>query len=805
MIPRDNYVKPIPPKPIEPKPPTQPQTQAQTPPQTTVAFKQGEPQYIGATNRYNLDKKYDATLPTPSKALDQINNLPKPDPSDKAAVEKYKQQRKAIADDAINNSKPPKIEDFRNAGLNGRTAEYEYQQAKQGYDSQIRELKKISADAKNYPDKILTPYEAQQEIENLPRPDRGNPQSVLDYNNRRAAIADSALLYAKPPTREDFSSLPGRTGAYEYQEALTNYNTTVAQLKEDSNAGGTTALPTMTDAEADKAATDFINARGGVNNEDDAHGVGQDVAALAKTDPEGAALVMQKVQDKLKNTDYGDNVASGFVDSMSVEELRSFSQASYEGESVLRNLQDHLRSGDVHEGEYKQSDKIDEAITGLNPQSLQGNPEQDAKTIDEQLQKLPPSMREKYIQAVLDHPAGGAAIKYAGAMSPEGQAALGKALGDLYAKDPSGTIAALHEITDSKDATLYPWYLQSGLANAIAKSGNDGLIKEFAQNEINRAKGNPDEVRGYVNAITAYAGLSPEGLQDVMKNNPDFFKAANEAGKFDATYSGVIENGFGDLLKKAAQVTDANGNPTPEAMRLFKEGMQYAGENTFTKEGLGEFFIKHQDAIINTYLNDNGYDLTSQGLKDLNSFYKNVLFTTPLGSNAKDAAMAITAKMNATLADADRLSDQEFLDKYGKNKHDMTSLVGEQYGTMVNAMEESLKNIKDKSEAEAKQIVDVLGGIISVGEQVASVAGPEATIGSAIIGEGLKLALGAAGDDIAKGKYDEAVKELKDNGINPDNFDDYTFNDVLGKIKNREAHDSVRDAFDYVKEVLDGE
>ncbi len=296
--------------------------------------------------------------------------------------------------------------------------------------------------------------------------------------------------------------------------------------------------------------------------EDKAYAVGRDVAELAKTDPEAAALVMKKVQEKLDGTDKGDNVASGFVNNLSVEQLREVSQANG-GETVLTDLQNRLRSGSVHDNEYSEAAKIDEAITGLNPNSLQGNPEQDAKTIDEQLKKYPPEMREKYIAAVLKHPAGGEAIKYAGVMSPEGQEALGQALGKIYAKDPTGTTALLREITDSQDASLYPWYLQSGLATVISKSGNDDLIKSFAQNEINRAKGNPDEVRGYVNAVTAYAGLSPAGLQDVMKNNPDFFKTVDEAGKFTKDYSGIIENGFGELLKKAAQVTDANGNPTP--------------------------------------------------------------------------------------------------------------------------------------------------------------------------------------------------------------------------------------------------
>lgn len=797
-----NFVKPLQPKPLPkpvPKPEPNPPIQQQY---NNVSAKKAEAEFVGAINKTRLEKQFAANQPSPSKALEEISNLPKPDLNDKAAVKAYKEQRKQIADNAVKNSQPPRIEDYRNSGLNGATASYEYREAKSYYDSQISELKKISADAQAYPDKILTPGEAVIEINNLPRPDRNDPKAIQEYNNKRAAIADSALMYAEPPTRDDFKGLNGATASYEYRQALSDYNNYVGQLQEASNSRYSSTPPPMTDAEADKAAQDLINKNGGATNEDKAYAVGRDVAELAKTDPEAAALVMKKVQEKLDGTDKGDNVASGFVNNLSVEQLREVSQANG-GETVLTDLQNRLRSGSVHDNEYSEAAKIDEAITGLNPNSLQGNPEQDAKTIDEQLKKLPPEMREKYIAAVLKHPAGGEAIKYAGVMSPEGQEALGQALGKIYAKDPTGTTALLREITDSQDASLYPWYLQSGLAAVISKSGNDDLIKSFAQNEINRAKGNPDEVRGYVNAVTAYAGLSPAGLQDVMKNNPDFFKTVDEAGKFTKDYSGIIENGFGELLKKAAQVTDANGNPTPEALKLFNQSIQYAGDNISTKEGLGEFFTKHQDAIVNSYLGENGYDLTSDGLKTLNTFFKDVLFTPPLGANVKEVATAFTAKANAVLADADKLSDTEFETKYGKNKHDMTSLVGEQYGTMVNAMEESLKNIKDKSDAEAKEIVDVLSGIISVGEAAGGAGGPVAAVGTALIGEGLKLALGAAGDDIAQGRYDDAVKKLKEDGIDPEKFDDYMVNDVLVNIDNQVAHDSFRDAFDYVKEILE--
>ncbi|MEP6902220.1 MAG: hypothetical protein ABJA66_10750, partial [Actinomycetota bacterium] len=594
---------------FQPKPVVKPEVKPEIKQLNTVTdTKKGEVDFLAATNKIKLQKQATAQKPTPYGALEQINQLPKPDPTDQPAVTDYKAKRKAIADDAIKNSEPPKPEDYQ--GLNGATRSYEYNQDKQFYNSQISQLKKISKEAEMFPDKILSPGEAVNEINNLPRPNRNDPRSVLEYNNKRAEIADAALLYAKPPKIEDYrnSGLNGATANYEYSQDLAYYNTSVSGLKEDSAANGTTILPQMTAAEVNQAADDYIKNHGGVKNEDDAYGVGKDIADLAKTDPESAALVMQKVQEKLNSTDYGDNVASGFVDNSSEENIRRISQ-NYDGQVMLDDLKKHLLSGNVHDGEYAQAAKIDKAVTGFDPYSLKGNPEQDAKTVDADLKKLPPEMREKYIQAVLQHPYGQQAIKYAGAMSAEGAKLLGESLGKLYAKDPNGTAKLLKQITDGRDASLYPYYYQSGLAYAISKSGNDDLIESFAQNEINRAKGNPDEVRGYLNAATAYAGLSPEALQNVMKNNPDFFKAIDEAGKLTdgPASSGGFENGniwetgLGDLMEKASKIKDANGNATPEAIKLFETVVKHAGSNFRTMEGLGAFFVEHAQQLIDKY------------------------------------------------------------------------------------------------------------------------------------------------------------------------------------------------------------
>jgi len=704
-----DFVKPLPPKPLpkpapkpEPKPPVQQQY-------NNVSAKKSEAEFVGAINKTRLEKQFAANQPSPSKALEEINNLPKPDLNDKAAVKAYKEQRQQIADNAVKNSQPPRIEDYRNSGLNGATASYEYREAKSYYDSQISQLKKISADAQAYPDKILTPGEAVIEINNLPRPDRNDPKAIQEYNSKRAAIADSALMYAKPPTLDDFKGLNGATASYEYRQALSDYNNYVGQLREASNSRYSSAPPPMTDAEADKAAQDLINKNGGATNEDQAYAVGRDVAELAKTDPEAAALVMKKVQEKLNGTDKGDNVASGFVNNLSVEELREVSQANG-GETVLKDLQNRLLSGSVHDNEYSEATKIDEAVTGLNPNSLQGDPEQDAKTIDEQLKNLPPEMREKYIEAVLKNPFGGEAIKYALVMSPEGQQLLGESLGKLYAKNPSETAALLKQITDAPNASLYPVSLQSGLAEVIGKSGNDDLIKAFAQNEINRAKGNPDEVRGYINAVTAYAGLSPEALQDVMKNNPDFFKAVEETGKIlDAAGNNggfldpnIFEPGLGNLLKKASQIKGPNGEATPEAIKLFESVVKYSGDNISTKEGLGAFFIEHAQQLVDKYTNpEDPNALTSDVLQ---TFFADVVYH-PLSQELKYGDKSLVESiMGNEKGEGGVIGDvvQTYLDAANKNPNDgeKDDLLGQRIGVLWGGISkgflDSVQNHKDQ-------------------------------------------------------------------------------------------------------------
>ena len=80
-----------------------------------------ERSFAGANIRHDLERQL-AENASPTRALEAINELPKPNPSDRAAVTEYKTQRAEIADYAINNSTPPKREDF--SGLRPQSCRY---------------------------------------------------------------------------------------------------------------------------------------------------------------------------------------------------------------------------------------------------------------------------------------------------------------------------------------------------------------------------------------------------------------------------------------------------------------------------------------------------------------------------------------------------------------------------------------------------------------------------------------------------------------------------------------------------------
>lgn len=92
-----------------------------------------------------------------------------------------------------------------------------------------------------------TPYEANLQIDQLPRPNNSDirnlppedRQPIIDerqreYNNQVIAIADKAIAEAKPPRMEDFRDLPPGLRKIAYEEAKASHAEQVAKLQERS-------------------------------------------------------------------------------------------------------------------------------------------------------------------------------------------------------------------------------------------------------------------------------------------------------------------------------------------------------------------------------------------------------------------------------------------------------------------------------------------------------------------------------------------------------------------------------------------
>lgn len=138
-------------------------------------------------------------------------------------------------------------------------------------------------------------------------------------------------------------------------------------LKAKLNAlfgGGTTQQTPKTTVDPVKKADELINAQGGKDslNEDKAFEIGRQIGELSKTDPQGAIIVMKEVQNRLNDTNYGDNAASGFAANTTDADLDTIARTEG-GADMLKNLQDHLLSGSVHSDEIKEAQRFGNAVT----------------------------------------------------------------------------------------------------------------------------------------------------------------------------------------------------------------------------------------------------------------------------------------------------------------------------------------------------------------------------------------------------------------------------------------------------------
>lgn len=187
-----------------------------TPTVINVDAKRADVNYLASTNKRKLETQL---VPTAAisvyDAQARIDKLPPPDRTNPNSIKAYNEQRAQIAEEALKYATPPRIEDFRRSGLNGRTAEFEYTEARAGYDRTVQRLRdavalrestslltpEAEAAAKASADKIA------KQIEDNPYDPKKNFENVAtEINVLKAQYGDEAAarmmaeLYKKDPT-----------------------------------------------------------------------------------------------------------------------------------------------------------------------------------------------------------------------------------------------------------------------------------------------------------------------------------------------------------------------------------------------------------------------------------------------------------------------------------------------------------------------------------------------------------------------------------------------------------------------------
>ncbi len=524
-------------------------------------------------------------------------------------------------------------------------------------------------------------------------------------------------------------------------------NFTGNALKHKLNALANTATAAkatlVNNPEADKKAEEILNANGGGKDEGKANKVGKDIAEIAKTNPELATAVMSRVQETLKDTTFGDNVASGFVNNLSDAELKKVA-GSKDAKPVLQDLQNRLLSGNVHDNERAEAVKIDFAVKGYNPPNLVGNPEKDVQTIANDLKNIPADKRDEYLNEVLQHPAGKEALQRSGLLSEDDRKILAGTISEAYKQNPSEIGRQINSILDmDKQFPISEW---QGFADVIAKTGNDNLIAGFAKHAMEIAKKSPETSSWSVDAVTALSGMSPEGLGNFINfgsakppqygspsqmgafieaNKKAFFDNLNTAAGFlgmKANNSGfanpwAFSPAMGDLINKASQMKGADGKLSPDALNIFKTISAKTGDNFFTKEALGKMFIENPQQIADTFASPtlpDGHSNPNYDPNVLKDFFAGVVYS-PISDLLKYNGKSLTEAIMGKGGSLEKITDT--IMERAKTAKDPTYLgreLGSLFGAVSAGFLDSVQNYKDKF-AEDKEFRDFAFGLLSKG------------------------------------------------------------------------------------------
>ncbi|HEX8368799.1 MAG TPA: hypothetical protein VF604_09670 [Pyrinomonadaceae bacterium] len=553
-------------------------------------------------------------------------------------------------------------------------------------------------------------------------------------------------------------------GAVYANRSDNNLQANVVRFKLNVQVNANAAGPTLTQTQARRRADEIIANNGGKDNLN-TEGAGLDLANLARQNPADAWAVAQEIlgaeidQDgrgKIQENDK-DEIAQSFADNLSDDELNAVGQSAG-GRAMLERLQTHLLSGSVHDDERDTALRLETAAKGYPPPELTGNPERDIQTVAEDLRNIPADKRDDYLNEVLAHPFGREALQRAGILNNADRDVLASAINEAYRQNPTAMRDHLNAIADLEKN--YPYYEWTGLADVVRRTGNDDLIAGYAKHAMNAAAaGGAEKGAWSVDALTALGGMSPEGLRNFINfgsARPPQYGSPSTIGRFieqnKAAFNTMLtqsagflggpansagfENGWafhpamGDLLNVASRMTGAGGKLTSEALDIFKTVAPLTGDNFFTKEAAGRFFIEHAQQITDTFALKRNADGTTNRNFDpnvLKDFFINVVY-----SPISDLLQYNGKSMVETIMGGGQGNDgvigqvaQNIMNRAAQPGADVTYLgqeIGYLYGAISGGFLDSVEAYKDKFEDDKKFREFLYGavgkGLGALGEKV---------------------------------------------------------------------------------------
>ncbi|HEX8734230.1 MAG TPA: hypothetical protein VF721_02835 [Pyrinomonadaceae bacterium] len=537
-----------------------------------------------------------------------------------------------------------------------------------------------------------------------------------------------------------------------------NLQANVVRLKLNVQVTTQANAPTLTQTQASRRADEIIAANGGKGNLN-TEGAGRDLANLARQNPADAWAVTQEMlgaeidQDgrgKVEENDK-DEIAQSFAGNLSDSELNTIGQNAG-GKAMLERFRTHLLSGSVHDDERATALRLETAANGYPPPELTGNPERDIQTVADDLRGIPVDKRDDYLNEVLSYADyGREVLQRAGVLNNADRDILASAINEAYRQNPTATRDHLDAVTDMEKN--YPYYEWTGLADVLRRTGNDDLIAGYAKHAMSvAATGGAEKGAWSVDALTALGGMSPEGLRNFINfgsAHPPQYGSPSTMGRFmemnNAAFNAMLTKsseflggpannaGFanawafnpamGDLLNVASRMTDAKtGQLTSEALNIFKTVAPLTGDNFFTKEAAGKFFIEHAQQITDTFALKRSADGSPNENFDpnvLKDFFINVVYSPVsdlLQYNGKSMVETIMGDGKGNDGVIGQVA-QNIMNRAAREGADVTYLgqeIGYLYGSISGGFLDSVEAYKDKFEDD-KKFREFLYGAVNKG------------------------------------------------------------------------------------------